>query len=208
MKKTLIFLILIPCYSFSQLNITNTFTSNKKSFVIADQNKATSIYYDDTENALIKKSAELLAGDIEKVCGMKPAIVHAVTSEDRVIIIGTISNNLLIRKLIARNKINMDSIQGKWERFLIQTVDNPFPNVKQALVIIGSDRRGTAYGVFTLSEEMGISPWYWWADVPIEKHNEIYIQKCKYISNSASGKNKYYAERGLCWYWLGQSPED
>ncbi len=188
MKKTLILLILIPCYSFSQLSITNTFTSNKKNFAIAVQNKVTPIYYDNNENALIKKSAELLAGDVEKVCGMKPAIVHAVASEDRVIIIGTISNNLLIRQLIARNKINVDSIQGKWERFLIQTVDHPFPNVKQALVIVGSDRRGAAYGVFTLSEEMGISPWYWWADVPIEKHDEIYIQKCNYISNSPAIK--------------------
>ncbi|MFO7370786.1 MAG: glycosyl hydrolase 115 family protein [Bacteroidales bacterium] len=188
MKKTLILLILIPCYSFSQLNITNTFTNNKKCFAIADKNKATNICYDDTENALVKKSAELLACDVEKVCGMKPDIVHAVASQDRVIIVGTIGNSTMIDQLIANNKINVDSIQGKWERFLIQTVDNPFPSVKQALVIAGSDRRGAAYGVFTLSEKMGISPWYWWADVPIKKQDEICIQKCNYVSNSPAVK--------------------
>ncbi|HWB83393.1 MAG TPA: glycosyl hydrolase 115 family protein [Bryobacteraceae bacterium] len=67
--------------------------------------------------------------------------------------------------LVRASKLNVESIRGKWETFAITVVKEPLPGVKQALVIAGSDRRATAFGVFELSKEMGVSPWYWWADV-------------------------------------------
>ena len=60
--------------------------------------------------------------------------------------------------------------------------------MKQALVIVGSDRRGAAYGVFSLSKEIGVSPWYWWADVPAKKSDELFISKARYVSNAPSVK--------------------
>ena len=70
----------------------------------------------------------------------------------------------MIESLVAAKKLDVRR-SGAWESFVIATVSDPLPGVKQALVIVGSDRRGTAYGVFTLSEAIGVSPWDWWADV-------------------------------------------
>ena len=60
-------------------------------------------------------------------------------------------------------------LQGKNEQYLITCVKQPFEDVEEALVIVGSDRRGTIYGTYELSEQIGVSPWYWWADVPVAK---------------------------------------
>ncbi len=70
----------------------------------------------------------------------------------------------------------------------MQTIDNPAKGIKQALVIAGSDKRGTAYGVFELSKQMGVSPWYWWADVPVKRKKEIYIKNGLYTSDSPKVK--------------------
>lgn len=74
------------------------------------------------------------------------------------------------------------------ERFLIQTVSRPFPGVSKALVVAGSDRRGAAYGLFSLSEMMGVSPWYWWADVPVKKHKTLYVDAPATLSKTPSVK--------------------
>ncbi|MEI9806933.1 MAG: glycosyl hydrolase 115 family protein [Bacteroidota bacterium] len=63
------------------------------------------------------------------------------------------------------------------EGYLIQAVANPFKGIDNALIIAGSDRRGAAYGVAEISQQIGVSPWYWWADVPVKKKKELYIQK-------------------------------
>ncbi len=80
-----------------------------------------------------------------------------------------------IRRLAEAGKIDTAPLEGAWERYLIQTVANPLPGIRKALVIAGSDRRGAAYGLFTLSELIGVSPWYWWADVPVKKHAALHV---------------------------------
>ena len=67
-------------------------------------------------------------------------------------------------------------------------VRNPFPGVHQALVITGSDRRGTAYGVFELSRAIGVSPWYWWADVPVKHADALYLPPHNFVSNTPGVK--------------------
>ncbi|MDA3879337.1 MAG: hypothetical protein PF436_03020 [Prolixibacteraceae bacterium] len=62
-------------------------------------------------------------------------------------------------------KLDVDDIEGKWKNSLIEVVDNPFVGVEKALVITGSDKRGTFYGLMDVSRRMGVSPWHWWADV-------------------------------------------
>ena len=73
-------------------------------------------------------------------------------------------------------KIPAERIHGKWETFLVTVVDNPIDNVERALVIAGSDPRGAAFGVFELSRRIGVSPWYWWADVHPEKHESLFVR--------------------------------
>ena len=76
----------------------------------------------------------------------------------------------------AKRKSSAAKSPGKWESFLIQVVPNPMPGVDERLVIAGSDKRGTIYGIYELSEQIGVSPWYWWADVPVETQSAAFRQ--------------------------------
>src|SRR5690606_21628400 len=119
----------------------------------------------------------------------KPTISEAQeTTDSNMIILATVGNNSLINELVDQGRINVDPLKGQWERFIIQTIKDPFPGVKNALVIIGSDRRGVAYGVFSLSEKMGVSPWYWWADVPPKKSDFLSLEPLEYVSDAPSVK--------------------
>jgi hypothetical protein len=189
MKKFLLPLLLLPHLLIAQVNVNFKIDKKKNHFNLITKTETAKIVFDTSENILVKKSANFLSDDIERVTGKRPEVSGIDNFRgSNIIIVATIGKNPLIDKLVAEKKLNIDNIRGQWERFIIKTIDNPFPGVKQALVIVGSDRRGAAYGVFTLSEKMGVSPWYWWADVPVEKHDEIYIEKCNYTSNSPAVK--------------------
>jgi len=131
------------------------FISNKNeagNFPIVS-NAATPVYTDANDNWLIQKSAVLFQEDIERVTGHKPEIIHNIPSSlKNIIIIGNIEQSSFIKQLIQIKKINTDSLKGKWEAYQIQVIKNPFKGIDNALVIAGSDKRGTAYGVFELSK--------------------------------------------------------
>lgn len=91
------------------------------------------------------------------------------------IIIGTVGESSLIDSMVKSNKLNVDCIRGKWDSFLIQTVDN-------SIVITGSNKRGTIYGIYNLSEQLGVSPLYWWADVPVKVADSLFMLKGTYFS--------------------------
>lgn len=124
----------------------------------------------------IQKVIGLFQNDIERVSGVKPNVLFDTPKSGTVVIVGTLGHHPQLDALVKRKKVNVTPIAGKWEHYLIQVVKKPFPGVSQALVIAGSDKRGTLFGMFELSAQMGVSPWYWWADVPVEKHTSIYIK--------------------------------
>ena len=163
MKKTILALLLLLSY-IHQLKaqlITNSKTD--QAFAVS---KAL-IYVDSNDDALVQKAAQLLQEDIERVTGKKIAIVHSIADkEKKYIIIGTKDKSKVASLLLRAKKITVATI---WEAYSIKTIS-------EGLAIIGNDRRGTAYGVFELSKQLGVSPWYWWADVPIEKKEEIFIR--------------------------------
>ena len=102
---------------------------------------------------------------------------------------GTLGHNELIDKLVAKKKLNVSLLKERWESYLVEIVHNPFPGVNKALIVVGSDRRGTAYGLLSISELIGVSPWYWWADAPVAKYNELNIKVDKFVSkNFLNGK--------------------
>ena len=135
------------------------------------------IYVDSLDARLANIAAGLLADDVQRVTGRRPRIVtDPARLAGQAIIIGSIGNSQLIDRLIAAHKIDVSDVQDRWETCKLQVLDRPIPNVDAALVIAGSDRRGTAYGVFTLSKLIGVSPWYWWADaVPL--HQDALVVK-------------------------------
>jgi hypothetical protein len=104
------------------------------------------------------------------------------------IIVGTIGKSQIIDDLISSGKIDPSQIAGKWESFFLEVVPNPLPDVISGLVIVGSDKRGTIYGIYDLSEQMGVSPWYWWADVPVQHQDELFVKPGKYQQGEPSVK--------------------
>jgi hypothetical protein len=127
------------------------------------------IYVDENDFPLVKRSAKLLQQDIEMITGKKPELVNKFPVSPSAIVIGSLQKSSGISALFKQKKIRTDNVVNKWEAYLIQT----FPNT---LVIAGNDRRGVAYGVFEFSKQLGVSPWYWWADVPVKKKKEIFIK--------------------------------
>jgi hypothetical protein len=144
-------------------------------FSIASSQKATIIYTDALDYEVVQKAASLLQSDIEMLTGKKSELVTTMPSSGNIIIVGSSDRSALIQKLVKEKKLNIDRIKGKWEAYQVQVVDQPVKGIASALVITGNDRRGAAYGVFELSQQMGVSPWYWWADVPVKKKKEIYL---------------------------------
>src|SRR6202012_969035 len=127
------------------------------------------------------------------VTGFKPQIITDLstigpTPIPNLIIIGSMDKSPLIQRLASQNMVP-PALKGKWESYVIKTIRHPVIGVGRALVITGSDRRGTAYGIFELSRQMGVSPWYWWADVPVTKHNPLFVRSI--VVESAPPAVKY-----------------
>lgn len=145
-------------------------------FPIVSNGSAASIVVETADPEVCQIAAACLAEDIERVSGIRPPVVHTLAGlTGPVILIGTLESPLL-QKLSESGKIHVNSLRGQWETALIEIVEQPFPGIQQGLIIAGSDRRGAAYGVFELSEAMGISPWVWWADVTAEPHQTIAVR--------------------------------
>jgi hypothetical protein len=155
-------------------------------FALATKNTISTIYADPADHKVVHLAAAALRDDLFDITGKKPGFPDSLSSYP--IIIGTIGHSRLIDELVKSKKLRTDNIKGKWESFHIAVVQQPFKNVKQALVIAGSDRRGTAFGVFELSKWLGVSPWTWWADVSPEPRNAIYIQPGQISQGSPSVK--------------------
>ena len=139
----------------AQVAVHEKSPETKYAFTLASPRQTAAILYDASDAAVVKRAAELFAADVEAVTGRRPQVTSATGETGPAVIVGT--------------------LEGAWERYLIQTVANPLPGIRKALVIAGSDRRGAAYGLFTLSELIGVSPWYWWADVPVKKHAALHV---------------------------------
>ncbi|KAL1869461.1 hypothetical protein VTK73DRAFT_3076 [Phialemonium thermophilum] len=108
--------------------------------------------------------------------------------ENIVIIAGTIGHSDVVDHLVDSGSLDVTGIKGQWESFVSQLVRDPFPGTDQALVIAGSDARGTIYGIYDISEQIGVSPWYFWADVPPKKNSNIYVLPDKKVQGPPSVK--------------------
>lgn len=145
-------------------------------FVIVAHNVAAPILYSETDYPGVQKVVRELQGDIEKVSGVAPQLSLTTKNLNTPpIIVGTLGKNELIDKLIQQGKIEESALKGKWEKFITTVVENPTPEIESALVIVGSDKRGTLYGLYDLSSQIGISPWHFWADVPAQHHQSLYV---------------------------------
>jgi hypothetical protein len=171
----------------SPVKITYKFATGN--FPLVDANKAATLYIDAADAEVVSIAATAFQNDIKLTTGVSSSIIKSNNNLSAYpVIIGTIGQSFLIDQLIRTKKIQAEKVRGKWETFSIAVVNNPFPKVKQALVICGSDKRGTAFGVFELSRRMGVSPFVWWADVTPAHHDAVYITPGKSIEGPPSVK--------------------
>lgn len=159
------------------------------SFILAEKGFVPNIYFSSEDFPGVIKAANSLQNDIQMVTNQKPQLISQLDKKQKfLIIIGTVGKSQIIDNLLEKRKINAQDIKGRWENYIIKVVENPFPQVEKALVIAGSDKRGTIYGIYDLSAHIGVSPWYWWADVPVKKQENIYVKKGIYASGTPEVK--------------------
>lgn len=146
-------------------------------FPLATAHHATAIYLSPEDAPELEAATTAFAGDVQRVTGQQPQLIEAATTAlpPLVIIVGTVGRSSILTQLESRGKLHTNDLHGQWESSITTIVDDPLPGVRRALVIAGSDRRGAAYALFDLSRAMGVSPWVWWADVPVRQHRSVSV---------------------------------
>ena len=152
-------------------------------FCLSESGKSAPLCLSSEDFAGVIRVSGHFQSDVACVTGTKPPLVlDTLPNANEMVLIGTIGKNPDIDRLIRNKKLDVSDIQGKWETFLIQIVENPAKNIDRALVIAGSDKRGTIFGMFELSQKIGVSPWYWWADVPVKKKPAVFISPGRFTA--------------------------
>ena len=149
-------------------------------FTLVEDGRPNPIFVSSGENTAILRAANNLVEDFERVTGVKPAMSENGKAE-RAIIIGSLDSPL-VKEMILNGKFSDEELKGCIEKYLIRTISNPVEGVDEALVIVGSDRRGTVYGIYEISEQIGVSPWYDWMDVPVKKQQNLSISRGSYTA--------------------------
>jgi len=187
LKACLSFIFVIESIFFSVANaqqttglMANIVTENSeginKAFPIVNTEKrAAPIRYDVADFKGAIRAIVDLQNDINSVTGIKPALLTNDVVQEYEIVIGTLGNSKLIDNLAKSGKLDSKDLKGKWESFVITTIDDSKKAGRKTLVIAGSDKRGTIYGIYELSRQLGVSPWYWWGDVPAKKRETAYV---------------------------------
>ncbi len=195
-QKILSLCLLIPVFNtfgLAQKQQSGTsliaFSNEKQALTLVAEGRATPIVISVEDFPGVVGVAKLFQEDIFQVTSVKPELVLGkIPESESVIIAGTIGHSKIIDQLVSSGKINVSDLKNKWETSLIQVVEKPFPGTRRALVIAGSDKRGTIYGMLELSRQMGVSPWHFWSDVPAKKHSELYVRANRYISGEPKVK--------------------
>ena len=158
-------------------------------FELVNQNKSASLIVSANDFKGVQRAVDDLKNDLARVTSVTPIVANAIPRNAKnIVIIGTLGHSEWIQHLVDKKLIAIEKLKGKWESYAIITLKKPFKGVEQALVIVGSDKRGTIYGVYNLSSNIGVSPWYWWADMPVVQHDQIFIKPMQYYSDEPKVK--------------------
>lgn len=158
------------------LSAADKFVSFHQGDLLLNANNRVQIYLDNNDCRGVSYAVQALIKDIQKVSGSPASILadSSISGKGNApkanILVGTLGHSAAIDRLVKQRRLDAKLLQGKHEKFIITLIDGQ-------LVIAGSDRRGTIYGIYELSQQMGVSPWYDWADVPIEHHDSIFVNK-------------------------------
>lgn len=145
-------------------------STQKGALPLISETGVADVITDSSDDVAVQRAAGNLRADLGKVAGRALSPNTALP-----IIVGTIGQSKTIDALIASGKLDVSGVTGQWEGFVQQVVEAPIPGVDRALVIAGADRRGTIFGIYDLSARIGVSPWHYWADVPVRKRDSLYV---------------------------------
>lgn len=164
-----------------QITATEPFVSTEKkseNIVLKEKSLRLSIFTNSGIDNGILRAVKNLQSDFQKVTGTQPTLLNQISGMNSpLIIIGTVGTKSVIDDLIKQKKFDGKSLAGKNEKYIIQNISDPFPGVSEAIVIAGSDKRGTIYGIYEVSQQIGVSPWHYWADVPFVAKENLYFKK-------------------------------
>lgn len=149
--------------------------------------EAAPIVVSSSDHEGVVQAAGDLRTDIHRVTRKTPELLED-TVGDRIVLVGTIGKSPLIDKLVQSGRLDVKGVRGGWETSLQTTVRDPFPGVRQAFVIAGSDQRGTIYGIYELSKQIGVSPWHFWDDVPAVQHDSISLKPGRHSQGTPAVK--------------------
>lgn len=145
-------------------------------FALLDGGVPATVLVDAGADSAVRRVAASLAEDLGRVGGSAPDVLTAADGVDGpIVVVGVQGDSEWIDGLVAAGKLRLDDIGRQWEAFQLAVVERPWPGVAQALVIAGSDRRGAVFGTYDLSERIGVSPWHWFADVPVTRRPTVRI---------------------------------
>ena len=162
----------------------------EKGFILFDGNHVPDIYVAEQDYKQVIRAVGDLQKDVERVTTKIPVVKNnAGELSELAVIVGSVEQSPVIQEMIVSGKLDeAKELRGKWESYLLKLVDEPLEGVKQALVIAGSDKRGTVYGVYDLSEQIGVSPWYYWGDIAPKVQNEIVLPQTLKVEGEPSVK--------------------
>lgn len=185
MKKLLLylfFLVQIFCANAKDHEGIVTENLNYGGFTLISQSKPVGVIVAENDKKGVLIAVQNLQKDFERVCGKQAQLFNSPTSDTKqCIIVGSLESPY-VKQLIKAKQLDEKELKGKVEKYIMTVVSNPLPGVDEALVIAGSDMRGTIYGVYELSEQIGVSPWYDWMDVPVVKHQNLAIERGTYTA--------------------------
>lgn len=170
-----------------------SFGPSKGAFALARSGSAVPVVVDGADHPGVLRVASDLCEDIERVTGVRPLLKRSQGGETsgfgrELILIGTLGRSPLIDRLVARGKLDTRGVAGRWETSLQTVVERPMPGVDRAFVIAGSDQRGTVFGAYDVSYGIGVSPWYWWADVRPVRRTSLYALPGRHTQGSPAVK--------------------
>ncbi|MBO9575617.1 MAG: glycosyl hydrolase 115 family protein [Sphingobium sp.] len=146
------------------------------SFALIARGKPAAVLTDADANPAIGYAARNFADDLGRVGGKVASVLHDPAKvRGSVVVIGELGKSAILDELSKRGLIDAADIAGQWEAYRQIVVEKPWPDVPRALVIVGSDRRGAVFGAYDLSGRIGVSPWYWFADVPVARRTSVYL---------------------------------
>ncbi len=169
-------LLPVPVAALGQASFVDATASPGALRLVVD-GLAAPIVVDSRDHASVLRAAGDLQQDVQRVTRVRPSLARDSRPVGAdVVIAGTLGHSREIDELVRSGKLDVRELQDRWEASIIQTVAQPWPGVGRALVVVGSDARGTIYGIYDVSEQIGVSPWYFWADVPVRQREQLFVR--------------------------------